>query len=145
MAVHFGGWGDSGEKSPSVEIADGRMDLWLIMDMGLCCVWRVHLLPPPNHTQPHSIPTCTVTSPRTPTNTATITIRHQAPLHKTFAGVFYGKNSGNSGIFVFSIAICIKICQSFSMAKKKSGKKCLCNGAQVMLPAHPQSNCDYKN
>ena len=35
---------------------------------------------------------------------------------------FYGKNSGNSGNFFFPFAICIKICQSFSMAKKKSGK-----------------------
>ena len=26
------------EKSPSIEIADGLMNLWLItMDMGLCC------------------------------------------------------------------------------------------------------------
>ena len=36
--------------------------------------------------------------------------------------VFYGKNSGNSGKKKISIAICIKICQSFSMAKKSLAK-----------------------
>ena len=44
--------------SPSIEIADGLMNLWLItMDMGLCCVWRVPLLAPaqPNYIQPHPI------------------------------------------------------------------------------------------
>ena len=47
------------EKSPSIEIADGLMNLWLItMDMGLCCVWRVPFLAPapPNYIQPHPIP-----------------------------------------------------------------------------------------
>ena len=47
------------EKSPNVEIADGLMNLWLIMmDMGLCYVWRVPALVPTqlNHTQPHPIP-----------------------------------------------------------------------------------------
>ena len=47
------------EKSPSIEIADGLMNLWLItMDMGLCCVWRVPPLAPapPNYIQPHPIP-----------------------------------------------------------------------------------------
>ena len=57
----------------------------------------------------------------------------RAPLHKTFAGVFYGKNSGNSGKFVFSIAICIKICQSFSMAKKNLAKSFMQRGPDMYM------------
>ena len=64
------------EKSPSVEIDDGMVNLWLVMmDMGLCCEKRVPILPPP--TQPLSTPpyptTCTKTSLITPSNTDTIT------------------------------------------------------------------------
>ena len=47
------------EKSPNVKIADGLLNLWLIMmGMGLCRVWCVPPLAPapPNHTQPHPIP-----------------------------------------------------------------------------------------
>ena len=42
---------------------------------------------------------------------------------KLFAGVFYGKNQETPAKKKISIAICIEICQSFFMAKKKSGKK----------------------
>ena len=65
-----------------------------------------------------------------------ILIFTRAPLHKTFAGVFYGKNSGNSGKKKNSIAICIKICQSFSMAKKKSGKKFYATGPRYGRNKH---------
>ena len=52
----------------------------------------------------------------------------EALLHKTFAGVFYEQKLRKLRQIFFSIAICIKICQK-TMAKKKSGKKFLCNGA----------------
>ena len=50
-----------------------------------------------------------------------------APLHKTFAGVFTAKTQETQAIF-FSIAICIKICQSFSMAKKSLAKSFMQRG-----------------
>ena len=75
------------EKSPSVEIDDGLVNLWLIMiGMGLCRVWRVPPLAP-RSTKPLSTPpyptACTITSPITPSNTDTITNTTPGNANKT--------------------------------------------------------------
>ena len=71
------------EKSPSVEIDDGMVNLWLnMMDIWVWAMNDVsHLLPPP--TPPHLTPsyptTYTKTSPITPSNTCTDTITNTTP------------------------------------------------------------------
>ena len=60
------------------------------MSIWVCAVYDVsQLLPPPHPTAPH--PTCTVTSPRTPSNTAKLPKPHQIML-TTLIPVFHNHN-----------------------------------------------------